>query len=124
MAEHPLTLLLFGLLTACAIVITVALLSVIADTKRFLQQVNVLLPGADRTLREANRSLGHARRILLRADDAARLMGSMVVRTCAIWSGALEQVAELRDKAARLFTSGLRNGNGVRAEPRLRRGRK
>ncbi len=124
MAEHPLTLLLFGLLTVCAIVITAALLSVIADTKRFLQQVNVLLPGADRTLREANRSLRHARRILLRADDAARLMGSMVVRTCAMWSGALEQVAELRGKAARLFTGGLRNGNGVRAEPRLRRGRK
>ena len=126
MTEHPLTILLLSLLVGCAVIVTGILLSLLSDLRRVLDQLNEILPQADLTFREASQSLHHTRLILSRADDATKVVGGLVERTCDVWSQVVDQLSALKDRAQRLFKNGHKNGHQSRAgaEPRLHRGKR
>ena len=116
MTDSALTVLLLGVIAACAVAATACILMTARDLRAALRRLNTVLPEAEGTLRETRHALRQARRLLARGDNASRHVEAVILRACEAASEALERLGHVREAATHLFT--MRTGNGTRAEPR------
>ena len=114
------------MLSLCAVTMTVAVVWAVMDLHHTLRQVNVMLPNADRTLREAARALAHVRRVLTRTDHLSKQVESVAIQACDVMADAMRRFSTLKAQAQKSLGKWLgTNGHGTGAEPRPhhRRGR-
>lgn len=107
-----------GVVSACAVVITVAMVIVARDVRRALAHLNAILPECRRALGQMDRSLSAARRILAAVERGTRQAEAVVARVADTAGGAIDRLAAWKDDAAAFFTGRVRNG--VRSEPHRR----
>ncbi len=118
MADTPLTfiLLCLGLVSLCMVAMTVTLMLTAHDIRRTMRRLHAMAPAADQALREAQRVLTHARRLLARAGGATRHVESVVQQACETATETLERFNVLKLNTARFLGKWV--GNGTGAEPR------
>ena len=116
MAETPLLTVFLGVICLCLISLTAVLLVTARELRLTLRRINAMLPDAGTTLHEAGRALIQLRRLVSRANVAAREVETVVHRACEMASETLEQFDLARERARAAFTKWVRNGAGV--EPR------
>lgn len=110
--------LLLGLLTACVFVIGCTLLFTVHLLLRLLQQLEALLPDCQRTLREAQLSLGQARQLLTRGNKTMFQIQEMVSKTGSVVLDIGERLSSLKARAQNLWADRLGFGNGFRTSHR------
>ena len=118
MMDLSLSVALLGLIAACAVTLTVCVLTTSQELRHALRRLDRVLPEAEGALREARRALRQARRLLSHGHNATRHVEAVVLRACEVASGALERLGRVREAATHLFM--MRTGNGTRGEPRPR----
>ena len=91
-----------GLISGCAVAMTVTMVWTARDLRRTLRRVNTILPTAEKALRDVHQALDHVRRLLTRADRATRHVETVVHQVC--------------DTAEHTVHKWL--GNGAGADPR------
>ena len=126
MTDISLALGLLVVLSVCAVTMTVTVVWAVVDLRRTLRQVNIMLPNADRTLRETARGLAHLRRVLARTDHLSKQVESVAVQACDAMADAIRRFSALKAQAQESLGKWLgTNGHGTVAEPRShhRRGR-
>ena len=116
--ESPLALSLLVLNSACLALIAAAVVCIACELRDTLRRLNVVLPEADRTLREARRAIHHVRRITASGQHAAQRLERVVHRACDAASEALDQMVSVKQRTIHALLG--RFGNGTRAEPRPR----
>ncbi len=120
MAETRLVILLLALITVCLIVLTVSLLTLIAEFRGIAKRIHQVLPEAERMMRDARDSLHKTKKLVTRVDETARAVDGIVRQACVSAADALDRIASIKAKAESFFTGHSGNGNGTRAEPRRR----
>lgn len=98
------TLLLVGVLSGCAVVLTGAILLFLREARGTLRKLDALLP--------------QARQILTRTNRAAQAAEEVVDRTRRVAFGVVDQLARIMEKAQHFFEK--RFGNGAGPKPRQR----
>ena len=117
MNELTLTLALLGVIAACAVSLTVCVLTTARELRNALRRLDAVLPEAEGALREARHALRQTRRLLARGHNATRHVETVVLRACEVASEALERLGRVREAATHFFT--MRTRNGTRGEPRF-----
>src|SRR3989338_3573474 len=117
MMDPSLNSALLVVIAACAVALTVCVLTTAREFRNALRRLDAVLPEAEGALREARHALRQTRRLLSRGDSATRHVEAVVLRACEVASGALERLSRVREAATHLFTMSTRNG--TRGEPRF-----
>ena len=97
MDENHVIVLLFGLVTACTLAVTVVFLMTAGDLRRLLRQLH---------------------QFLTRADQTAAQVQSVAGKACDAAETALDQLSFLKEKVVSLWSGHNRNGRG---RPRSRK---
>jgi len=97
------------------VVMTAILVMTAGDLRRLLRHVDAMLPDCAQALREARRTLGTTRRLVLRATHLARSVEGVVKQACQAAAETISDVLDLRAQARRFL--GKWN-NGARPGPR------
>lgn len=114
--HHDILLGLFGVvISACLIAITAFLALTAFELRTTLRQLNRLLPGIDRVVRELRRAFQQAGRMLTTAHRATGRLEGVVDKACDLAEGALARAQGL---AARVGTLWGHHGNGAGEGPR------
>ncbi len=117
MTESNVMVLLLSLVTACTVTTTAIFLMTAGDLRRVLRQINRFLTDCDRACKEAERTLGVARQLLSRTDEAAEQIQGVVEKTCGLAELALGQIPFLKGKIVSLWPGHPGNG-GSRSRSR------
>ena len=116
MSETFLPVLFLGVMAACFVAMTLTVAFTARELRHTLRRVNAVLPGADRTLREAHHCLQVVHQLISRTNTSMRQVETVVHQVCGAASDLVERWAWLKQRAEALWT--VRMGNGTRAEPR------
>ena len=117
MPETPLLWLpLLGIVTACLIAMTLAILVIAGELRRTLRRLNVMLPETARAVHDARRMFRQGRRLLARADVAAGRVEAILHQACDAATDVLGAIGRFKTRTQTLWTK--RFGNGAGAEPR------
>jgi hypothetical protein len=103
MSASDLSLALLAVIAACAVVMTIAGLSMVQDLRQMSQ--------------ETRYAIRQVRRLLARGENATRHVEAVVIRACESAAEALERLGEVRQAARHWFTG--KGRNGARGGPRL-----
>lgn len=117
----PVGLIALGLVSACAVVITVTMVIVARDVRRALAHLNAMVPECRRALGQMDRSLTAARRILATVERGTRQVERVVARAADTAGGAIDRLAAWKDDAAAFFAGRVRNGVGSEPHRRYRK---
>ena len=109
-----LILILLGLICLCVTAITVLLFLAAAHLRRTSEQLRLFVSHGDAAMREAQRTLGHARQLLQRTDQAASQIQGVIRRSCDVAEGVVDQIAFLKERAQSFWTRHARNGAKTR----------
>ena len=112
MSESQTITLLLTLISLSAMVMTVILCVTAFELRRVLRRINAILPHCDETVLEAGRALGAARQLLVRTDDTARQMQSVVGKACHIASEVIEHMAFWTGRVHTYLAQRLGSGTG------------
>ena len=116
MADPIVWLTLLVIVTACVLAMTITVVLTAWEFRRTLRRANAILPGADRAIREAHRSLEHIRRLLIRTNDVSRHVEAVIHQACDAASDTLRRFLRVKEQAQAFWAARL--GNGAGAEPR------
>ena len=116
MSNASLILLLLGLMSLCALIVTTVLALTAHEVRRILRRVQTILPDCAGAVHEAHRAFGEAHQLLKRTNSATRRVETVLHTASETATQAMEQFALLRKKAQAFF--GHHNGNGARGGPR------
>ena len=97
--ESSLGVFFLGLMALCALLITIALLTLTYET---------------------HRTMGTARQLLARANKAAAQIERMIDQTCGVAEGLLGQIDRVREKAHALWARQFGNGASLRSRKGVR----
>ncbi len=111
-----LVVLLLGLNSLCAIVMTTFLWSTTQDLRRTLKRINTVLPHGNQVFLEARRTLGEARQLLARTNKATHQVEEVIHRTRDAVLEIFDQWAAFRGRAQAFLAE--RFGNGARSGSR------
>ena len=117
MFDSSLIAVFLGVIMACLVVMTVALLSTAWELRGTLRRLNTMLPGADATLREARHSLRQIRRMLVRTNHAARSVETVIERACEAGLDVLDRWQTFTGRAQTFLTERFGNGRGAEPHP-------
>ena len=116
MADPLVLLALLVVVTACVLAMTIAVALTAWEFRRTLRRVNAILPGADRAIREAHRSLEQIRWLLTRTNHVSRHVEAVIHQGCDAASDTLRRFLRMKEQAQAFWAA--RFGNGAGAEPR------
>ena len=108
---HSLIIALLGIISVCAVCITVILLFAAADLRKILRQANILLPHCDEAVREAKRTFEQARLLLARTNQTTREIQTVVQKSCVTASNLLERLSLFKAQARHIFDGRFTNGD-------------
>lgn len=109
---------LLGVMSVCAVVMTVTVCLAVRDLRRTMRHVNTMLPDCDKAVQDTRHTLAHIRRLLVRGDHAAHEVERVIHRACDAASAIIERVVFLKERAEDVLAG--RFGNGARSGSRPR----
>lgn len=120
MTELPLVI-----IALCALAVAWSVVMTTFEWRCTLRRVNVMLPDAERAIKEAKLSLTHVRRVIARTDHVSKQVEGVALKACETISSVVEQMAALKLQAehsvGRWFgTNGHGTGVGTRSQRRSR----
>lgn len=104
MKFEALFLFLLGVSSLCLIALTATFLIIAKDLRRLLKHLEASLPAYRQTIQEIHRTVGVARQLLVRTDEATQ----QIVEPFVLFS----------EKARKFFAHYFGNGERVRSHPR------
>ena len=118
MGEAGWVIVLLGVLSGCALVITVTMVVVACDVRRTLQHLNATLPECQAAVRQLHRSLAKAQRILTMVEQRTQQVDAVVERVAGTAGEFVNRLLTWKEQA-KTFLGG-RFGNGVGLGPHRR----
>ncbi len=116
--DATLVVLLCGIMSVCAMILTAVVCLTARDVRRTLRRVNALLPTCDQTLREIHRAVGEAHRVLVRSNRITRSIEEVAHLATQATLNVIEPIMSWKTRLESLFAGQGGNGHGARSGPR------
>ncbi len=116
MSETSLAVFFLGLISFCALAVTILLFLTLRDLRGMIRQASTLLLGCKDAVQEARHTIQIVRQMLARTDQATHQVEAVVRKTCRVASDIVDQVALFKGRAQTFLAS--RFGNGARSVSR------